>query len=156
MDVDFIDLNFPDAPELQQRPAESPSMLFEAFDSSVCPDGSHRVVVTLAPQADDAPGELGLWAERTDSAALETGETVDLAGDSILTISLNGVAWIPDDDVTPETPETPIDEGGAFTGALWSGPTGGSAALLLGLGEASQFRAFTLTDPYRVVIDVRP
>lgn len=41
-------------------------------------------------------------------------------------------------------------------GALRCGPTGSSAALLPGLGEASRFRASTLTDPYRVVIDVRP
>ena len=82
---------------------------------------------------------------------LETGENADIEGSPVLNISLNGVSWEPDNI---ETPQTPVDEGGAIAEAQWLGGTGGSATLLLGLRQAIQFRAFTLRDPYRVVVDV--
>lgn len=151
--VDFIDLELPDPLELQQHTAETPSMLFESFDSSVCQDGSQRAVVTLTPKSGDTSGAVGLWVELADAVQLVTGKTADIRGNQVLNVSLNGVSWDPDNI---EIPETPVDEGGAIAEAQWLEGTGGSANLLLGLDEASQFRAFTLTDPYRVVVDVRP
>ncbi|PWD49889.1 hypothetical protein C8046_03520 [Serinibacter arcticus] len=149
--INFLDLGY--SGELQPRPDDAPYMQFESFNSSVCPDGSHRVVVTLVPFDGGGAGEVGLWSDLTETAMLDSGEIADIDGDQVLNISVNGIARGPDDG---EAPDTPVDEGGTVAEAMWYATNGGSASLLLGLGEASQFRAFTLTDPFRVVVDVLP
>ncbi len=101
-------------------------------------------------------GEPGLYAAYVECAGAEgSGEEIPITGEDILAVSIiGGTPRISDDGVWAETPE--IDAPGtAITEIDYQEPTGGTHLLHLGVGhERADFRVFSLTDPYRVVVDI--
>jgi hypothetical protein len=116
-------------------------------------DGFDRIVFDL-----DGPGKPGWYVSYTDDPRQDgSGDPVAVEGDAYLQVVLRGMGY-PGFDGIPE-----IDLGtmsGAGTGAVTEIVTAsvfeGDHLLFIGLaGDQRPFRAFALSDPTRVVVDVR-
>ncbi|TDE89213.1 hypothetical protein EXU48_21030 [Occultella glacieicola] len=137
--------------EIQHQADGFGGLLFESLESAVC-DGFERVLVELGSYRGEDPGQPGLWAEWVDQVTLDSGEIVPIEGSQILVLSIIGATWQPD---TGGTHGVSGPTGDPIAEAQYQEQSGGSAGLFVGLIERSEFRAFTLADPYRVVVDVR-
>ncbi|QOR70999.1 hypothetical protein IM660_01390 [Ruania alkalisoli] len=97
--------------------------------------------------------EPGLYAAYVECAGAEgSGEEIPITGEDILAVSIiGGTPRFSDDAETPE-----VDPSGvAITDIDYQEQTGGAHGLYLGVGhERADFRVFSLTDPYRVVVDI--
>ena len=108
-------------------------------------EGYDRVVFDFS-----GPGTPRWQVEYTDRPEYETsGEPVAVAGDSVLAISLGGVGTVLGSETTPGTGRVvrQVVSVGAFEGV---------GEVFIGLtGPRRPFRVFSLTDPARLVVDVR-
>ncbi len=123
-------------------------------------EGYDRFVAefTLASWIDDPPAEPAqpginvhyVTCASPSDAALD----IPIDGEDILGIGLLGAARNFDDNGYVEPPPVEFD-GTTITDARYIGEHGGSASLFIGVGhERADFRVFSLTDPYRVVVDI--
>jgi len=120
-------------------------------------DGFDRVVVEFAGTGTPGWGAEYVKTPRADGS----GKVVDVRGDSFLAVSISGVI------IRTSYPQTPAD---FFHGARHFAPEGGGAIedvniggvfegysqLFLGIdGDHVPFRVFALTNPARLVVDVK-
>lgn len=138
--------------EIQPHTEGRGAMLFESFESAAC-DGFERLVVVYRTNPGEEPGPLGLWAEWVDAVAIEgSGEVRPIDGAHILQLSIVGVGWEPG---AGSAHSVSGPSGDRIVEAQYDEQSGGSGGLYLGLAERTEFRVFTLDDPYRVVVDVQ-
>lgn len=114
--------------------------------------GFDRVVLDLS---DEEP-VLGWFAGFTDEAVEDpTGEPLDVDGVAFLELGVFGIDW------TNESPErysgdtVPGNGLAVVTEVVFGGLFEGQQQVVLGLREQSAYRVFALSDPARIVIDVR-
>lgn len=117
--------------------------------------GYDRVVFDL-----DGTGTPGWYATYTTNPVAEgSGDPVELAGTTYLSIVLRGVGLPFDTGVPAYGDHTTRVAGGRATGIAEIAPGGvfeGEQLAFIGLtGAQRPFRVFALTDPARVVVDVR-
>ncbi|WP_163543502.1 hypothetical protein [Occultella kanbiaonis] len=86
-----------------------------------------------------------------DEVTTEGGEAVPLDGSQILVLSIIGVTWQPG---TGGVHGVSGPTGNSIAEAQYHGQSGGSGGLYIGLVERAEYRAFTVVDPYRVVVDI--
>ncbi|MGJ9406316.1 hypothetical protein ACHABQ_08340 [Nesterenkonia aurantiaca] len=145
-----------DAQESEGFPAEftrgeDPNHLIDV--RSGVHEGYDRVVFEYA--GDGVPSWRG---EYTDSAAeLGRGEPIEVAGDHILEINVNGPSWAPEDPPEDELPSQEYyerDTGGAFEEIFIQGPFEAHSQYLIGLDQERPFQVQLLEDPTRLVVDI--
>jgi hypothetical protein len=110
-------------------------------------DGFQRLVITLSGDA------LPAWGVRYSEASGPGGGPVDIDGDAFLRVSLQTGG-----DPGGGTSRTSLRTSpGPIVAVLTTGMFEGTEEVLVGVrGGEVPFRAFALTDPGRIVIDVRP
>jgi hypothetical protein len=112
----------------------------------VTQDGFDRLVIDLSTDAVPA------WALRYTEATGPGGGPVDIAGDAFLRLSLQ-TGGDPGGRGQTSLRTSP----GPIAAVLTTGAFEGTEEVLIGTrGGQAPFRAFALTDPGRIVIDVRP
>lgn len=115
-------------------------------------EGFDRVVLDLS--GDDP--ELGWVAEFTTEPREDpSGNLVDMEGKAFIDVDVSGIAWT----------EQPAERYGgsgvsgkgtvAVTEVRFGGLFEGHQQVLIGLRQQTEFRAFVLSDPARIVIDVK-
>jgi hypothetical protein len=108
-------------------------------------NGVDRLVIDLSTDAVPA------WTLRYGEASGPGGGPVDIAGDAFLRLSLQ--TGDPGNGSHTSVNSSP----GPIAAVLTTGSFEGTEEVLIGVrGGAAPFRAFALTDPGRIVIDVRP
>jgi hypothetical protein len=108
--------------------------------------GFTRLVIDLTSRGVPA------WSARYTEASGPGGRPVDIAGDAFLRVALQTGAD-PDGQGQSDVRLSP----GPVAEAKTTGSFEGSEEVLVGMrGGEAPFRAFALTDPGRIVIDVRP
>ncbi|AEG44832.1 hypothetical protein [Isoptericola variabilis] len=116
-------------------------------------DGFDRVVFDLG-----GSGTPGWRVEYVDEAVDDgSGNPVDVDGDAILQVVISGTA-MPDDSGVPEYDGGPVDPDGteAVEEVVYRFWFEGYSTAFIGVdGERRPFRVFALSDPARVVVDVR-
>lgn len=116
-------------------------------------EGYDRVVFEYA--GDGVPSWRG---EYTDSAAeLGRGEPIEVAGEHILEINVNGPSWAPEDPPQDELPSQEYyerDTGGAFEEIFIQGPFEAHSQYLIGLDQERPFQVQLFEDPTRLVVDI--
>lgn len=117
--------------------------------------GFDRVVFDLDGTGTGTPG----WDVRYVPEAVDdgSGHPVDVAGDSILAVRISGTA-APTDSGVPGADRTPIRPAGAeaVEEIRYRSWFEGYSTAFVGIDGAERpFRAFLLTDPVRVVLDVQ-
>lgn len=109
-------------------------------------DGFDRLVINLSTDAVPA------WAVRYSEASGPGGGPVDIAGDAFLRVSLK-TGGDPGGGSQTSLRTSP----GPIAGVLTTGFFEGTEEVLVGVrGGEAPFRAFALSNPGRIVIDVRP
>jgi hypothetical protein len=108
-------------------------------------NGVDRLVIDLSTDAVPA------WTLRYTEASGPGGGPVDIAGDAFLRLALQ--TGDPGGGSHTSVSSSP----GPIAAVLTTGSFEGTEEVLIGVrGGAAPFRAFPLTDPGRIVIDVRP
>ncbi len=148
-EADFLPPDFQG--EIQHHGDGYGGMLFESLESAVC-DGFERVVVEFSSYPDEEAGDVGLWAAWVDKVTTEGGEAIPLDGSQILVLSIIGATWQPG---TGGVHGVSGPTGNPIAEAQFHEQSGGSGGLYVGLFEQAGYRAFTVDDPYRVVVDFR-
>lgn len=117
-------------------------------------DGFDRVVLELA-----GTGTPGWRVEYVDAAVEDpTGETVDLAGDSVLQVVVTGAAYPFETGATEFPLRQPVTAAGTTVvgEAVLLGTFEAQSQALVGVtGAPAPFRAYLLENPTRVVVDVQ-
>jgi pyruvate/2-oxoglutarate dehydrogenase complex dihydrolipoamide acyltransferase (E2) component len=117
-------------------------------------DGFDRVVLELG-----GTGTPGWRVEYVDAAVEDPSDTaVDLTGDSVLQIMVNGTRLPYETGLTEFTTRQPVTAPGttAVTEAVFLGTFEAQSQALVGVaGEPAPFRAYLLADPVRLVVDVQ-
>lgn len=117
-------------------------------------EGYDRVVFEFA--GDGVPSWRG---EYTDAAAeLGRGEPIDLAGEHILEINVNGPSWAPGDEPEDELATQEYyerDRGGAFEEIFIQGPFEAHSQYLIGVDQQRPFQVQLLEEPTRLVVDLQ-
>lgn len=117
-------------------------------------DGFDRVVLELG-----GTGTPGWRVEYVDAAVADpSDEPVELAGDSVLRVIVEGTVLPYDTGLTEAPIGTPLTAAGstAVAEAVYLGAFEGQSQALVGVtGEPKPFRAYLLQDPVRVVVDVQ-
>jgi hypothetical protein len=109
-------------------------------------NGYDRLVIDLSSAS------VPPWTARYTDASAPAGDPVDVGGDSFLRIGL----FTQSGDEQAEPPVVTA-ESGVVVEARATGSLGGYQEVLIGVrGTPAPFRAFALTDPGRLVIDIRP
>lgn len=134
------------APVVSDEPQEITDVrtgLHEDFD---------RVVLDLTG---DEP-VLGWFVGPVDEAVEDpTGFVLDVEGETFLQLGVRGIDW------TTESPQRydgdPVAGAGTevLTEVVFGGLFEGQQQVVLGLREETDYRIFSLTDPARIVVDVR-
>lgn len=115
-------------------------------------DGYDRVVFEFS-----GVGEPGWRVEYVDSAAeIGRGNPIEIAGESILEVNINGPSWLPEEDVSDQVETNEYYERG--TGAVFEevhiqGPFEAHSQYHIGLQEEVPFSVELLSDPARLVVD---
>lgn len=120
-------------------------------------DGFDRIVLDITGTVE--PPGLGWRAAYTDTPTRDgSGLPVEIAGDSSLVLTVNGMAY-------PEPGDPVYDDGdfgldthrlGAVVEVIRATPFEGQLDVYLGItGEPRPYRTFLLQDPMRLVIDVQ-
>ncbi|WNB84571.1 hypothetical protein [Cellulomonas sp. ATA003] len=115
-------------------------------------DGYDRVVIDLS-----GSGSPGWTAEYTDTPTADgSGERVDLAGDAALEVRIDGVVHPTEEGAEPweGSPNVAPQSAGVVEHVVRGPLFEGTQQIFVGLGSREPFRAFSLEDPTRVVIDV--
>ncbi|MCH8570513.1 AMIN domain-containing protein [Nesterenkonia sp. AY15] len=116
-------------------------------------EGYDRVVFEYS--GDGTPSWRG---EYTDAAAeLGRGEPIEVAGEHILEINVNGPSWAPEDEPEDELPAQEYyerDRGGAFEEIFIQGPFEAHSQYLIGLDQERPFQMQLLEEPTRLVVDI--
>ena len=162
-------------PALSPQPARSPaSQEATAFGADTSPDvqtasggpmtvtavrvarqdGYDRVVFELAGRAGGEPG----WrvAYEDDPRRDGSGDPVDVEGDATLVVRIDGTGYPTDtgeEEVSgaPRVPADAVVVEDLELGAVFEG----TYEAFVGVAREAPFRVFRLTDPARVVVDVR-
>lgn len=117
-------------------------------------DGYDRVVLELG-----GTGTPGWRVEYVDSATEDPSDTaVELSGDSVLQVMVNGTAYPYDTGLTEFPLREAVTAPGttAVTEAVLLGTFEAQSQALIGVdGDPRPFRAYLLPDPARVVVDVQ-
>lgn len=117
-------------------------------------DGYDRVVLELA-----GTGTPGWRVEYVDAAVEDpTGETVDLAGDSVLQVVVTGAAYPFETGATEFPLKQPVTAAGTtvVTESVLMGTFEAQTQAFVGVtGSPAPFRAYLLENPTRVVVDVQ-
>jgi hypothetical protein len=117
-------------------------------------DGFDRVVLELA-----GTGTPGWRVEYVDAAVEDpTGETVDVAGDSVLQVVVTGAAYPYVTGATEFPLRQPVTAAGTTVvgEAVLLGTFEAQSQALVGVtGAPAPFRAYLLENPTRVVVDVQ-
>ena len=115
-------------------------------------EGFDRVVVDLTGTG--APGWTVEYTE--DPTAQGSGEPVDVAGDAVLAVRIDGVVMPTEEGADPwQGPERLAPQSAAVVEEIVHGTLfEGVQTLYIGLESQEPFRAFALQDPSRVVIDI--
>lgn len=116
-------------------------------------DGDDRVVFDLS-----GAGEVGWRAQFVTDASLDgSGAPVDLAGEFILRVDLQGMAYPEAGDTAYQEGMLVVDGGGlaTVTEILRAGPFEGQVPVFIGARDEVPFRVFRLSDPERLVIDLQ-
>ena len=108
-------------------------------------NGYDRLVIDLSTQG------VPDWSAQYDATSSPIGGSAPIAGDAFLHVSL-----LTDADPAVETSTLSAPGGTVVTEARSSGFSPGYEEVIIGVrGAAAPFRAFTLTDPGRIVVDIR-
>lgn len=116
-------------------------------------EGYDRVVFEFT--GDGTPSWRG---EYTDAAAeLGRGEPIELAGEHLLEININGPSWALGDEPEDELPaqeyyERDLDR--AFEEIFIQGPFEAHSQYLIGMDQERPFQIGLLEDPTRLVVDI--
>lgn len=117
-------------------------------------EGYDRVVFEFS--GDGVPSWRG---EYTDAAAeLGRGEAIEVAGEHILEINVNGPSWAPGDEPTdglPTQEHYERDRGGAFEEVFIQGPFEAHSQYLIGVDQEQPFQLQLLEEPTRLVVDIQ-
>lgn len=133
----------PFALEAQMFPVESRIGLHDGYD---------RLVVEYTPEQD----EPGWYSEGVVNVIYNAGrgDAVDIPGVQFLQVQVAGVRYPEgnemDLDFNPEIPQ-----GSVIQGVEISYPFEGMHEINIGLAEGSQYRVIHLTEPSRIVIDIK-
>lgn len=114
--------------------------------------GHDRIVLDL-----EGSGSTPGWSvEYVDRARLEgSGERVPMAGDSVLQVVASGTTW-PGEGYYDGPSRVPVEDGGRVREVYVGGTFEGYTQVFVGLdGEPAPFEVFALSDPARLVVDVR-
>ena len=115
-------------------------------------DGYDRVVVEL--EGDGTPGYLARYVGADEAMRAGSGELVDLDGEAVLWVRVDGVTYPEPGAGSPAYGAVPAG-GPIVRSVYWDGVFEGESLLFLGVaGGERPYRIFTLTEPRRLVIDV--
>lgn len=117
-------------------------------------DGYDRVVFELAGKV---AGEPGWRVEYTDDPAQQgSGNSVEVGGDATLAIDITGVGFPMDTGEQEETDDPALPAGLTVIEDVVLGATfEGQYQAFVGTTRKAPFRVFRLSNPARVVLDVR-
>lgn len=117
-------------------------------------EGYDRVVFELDGKV---AGEPGWRVEYTDDPAQQgSGDRVDVGGDATLAIDITGVGFPMDTGVEEETDDPALPAGLTVIEDVVLGATfEGQYQAFVGTARKAPFRVFRLSNPARVVLDVR-
>lgn len=145
---DFV----PPGEAVAREAAGQPQVLVEGVRVGVH-EGYDRVVLDLS-----GTGEVGWTAQFVTDAALDgSGAPVDLAGEFLLRVDLQGMAYPEPGDTAYEDRVLLVDGGdlSTVTEVLRATPFEGQVSVFIGTRTEAPFRVFALSDPERLVIDVQ-
>lgn len=115
-------------------------------------DGYDRVVLDLSGSSP----ELGWFAGFTDEAIEDpTGRPLDVEGVAFLQLGVNGIDWTTDSPDRYSGATIADDALEVVTEVVFGGLFEGQQQILIGLEEQTAYRMFVLSDPARIVIDIR-
>jgi hypothetical protein len=164
------------SPSAAPAPSPSPSTTGPAFPADTGPDvggpehpGNRLTVVDVRVARQDGydrvvyelagDGEPGWRVEYVDEARAQgSGDEVPLPGDSRLEVTVLGVGYPGDTGIAPyDGPERRSGQDTAHVTHVWAGFVyEGRHQSFVGLaGPPRPFRVFALSDPTRLVVDVR-
>jgi hypothetical protein len=107
-------------------------------------NGYDRLIVDLNTSG------IPFWTARYTDASTAAGDPVQVAGDSFLRLGLFT------ENSSAEPVPTVLGESGIVAEVRSTGSLGGYQEVLIGVrGAAAPFRTFGLTDPGRIVVDIR-
>lgn len=116
-------------------------------------DGFDRVVLDLS-----GTGEAG-WSARfvTEPVLDGSGAPVDLAGEFVLRVDVQGMAYPEPGDTAYEEGQLLVDGGdlSTVTEVLRTAPFEGQVPIFIGTSTEVPFRVFRISDPERLVIDLQ-
>ncbi len=115
-------------------------------------DGFDRVVFEVA-----GTGTPGWRVEYVDSASAQgSGAPVDVAGDAVLQVTLTGAGYPYDTGVEEFPTRTPVRAAGtrSVTEVVFGGTFEGTSEAFVGTTGRTPFRAYALSNPARVVVEV--
>lgn len=108
-------------------------------------NGYDRLIVDLNTSG------IPFWTARYTDASTPAGDPVQVAGESFLRLGLFT------ENSSAEPVPTVLGESGVVAEVRSTGSLGGYQEVLIGVrGAAAPFRTFGLTDPGRMVLDIRP
>jgi hypothetical protein len=108
-------------------------------------NGYDRLIVDLNTSG------VPFWTARYTEASTPAGDPVEVAGDSFLRLGLFT------ENSSAEPVATVLGESGVVVEVRSTGSLAGYQEVLIGVrGAAAPFRTFGLTDPGRIVVDIRP
>jgi hypothetical protein len=94
---------------------------------------------------------IPFWTARYTEASTASGDPVEVAGDSFLRLGLFT------ENSSAEPVATVLGESGVVAEVRSTGSLAGYQEVLIGVhGAPAPFRTFGLTDPGRIVVDIRP
>lgn len=121
-------------------------------------DGYERVVIDVQGDADDRAGWFATAVDQPLQDA--SGEVLDVDGDRYLNLNVTGIANGSDGQTDSAGRRafagTVASSGGLVEQVYVGGAWEGQAQVLLGLDDdATEYRVLPLSDPQRIVVDVR-
>lgn len=142
---------FPDDTSEQYVESSYRSLLGFTDISVEAGEGFDRIVMELNQE-----GTPGWFANYVDEPVMDgSGEIADLDGQAVLDIYASGTTW-PVKGYYSGPDHVAVPDGGVVEDVFVVGTFEGNTQVLVGLeGDAAPFRVFTLTDPTRLVVDVK-
>jgi hypothetical protein len=108
-------------------------------------NGYDRLIVDLNTSG------IPFWTARYTEASTAAGDPIEVAGDSYLRLGLFT------ENSSAEPVPVVVGESGVVAEVRSTGSLGGYQEVLIGVhGAPAPFRTFGLTDPGRIVVDIRP
>jgi hypothetical protein len=108
-------------------------------------NGYDRLIIDLNTSG------IPFWTARYTEASTAAGEPIEVAGDAYLRVGLFT------ENSTAEPLDVVVGQSGVVAEVRSTGSLGGYQEVLIGVhGAPAPFRTFGLTDPGRIVVDIRP